>query len=64
MASKRKLEFSEVAFVEQPVDCVFVHGVVSFVSPSKVSQREGDHFNGTLNDRKATIKLVDFRGAQ
>ena len=64
MASKRKLEFSDVASVEQPVDSASVHGVVSFVSPIKVSQRGGDYFNGTLSDGKATIKLVGFRGAQ
>ena len=29
MASKRKLEFSDVASVEQPVDSASVHGVYS-----------------------------------
>ena len=64
MAGKRKLEFSDIASVEQPVDSASVHGVVSFVSPIKVSQRGGDYFNGALSDGKATIKLVGFRGTQ
>ena len=64
MASKRKLEFSDVASVEQPVDSASVPGVVSFISTIKVSQRGGDYFNGRLSDGKATIKLVGFREAQ
>ena len=64
MTGKRKLEFSDIASVEQPVDSASVHGVVSFVSPIKVSQRGSDYFNGALSDGKATIKLVGFRGAQ
>ena len=62
MTGKRKLEFSDIASVEQPVDSASVHGVVSFVSPIKVSQAGGDYFNGALSDGKAAIKLVGFRG--
>ena len=64
MSLKRKLEFSDVSSVEQPMDSACVHGVVSFVSPVKVSQRGSDYFNGTLSDVNATIKLVGFKGAQ
>ena len=64
MSLKRKLEFSDVSSVEQPMDSACVHGVVSFVSPTKVSQRGSDYFNGTPSDGNATIKLVSFKGAQ
>ena len=33
MAGKRKLEFSDIASVEQPVASASVHGVVSVISP-------------------------------
>ena len=61
---KRKLEISDVASVDQPMDSASVHGMVSSVSGVKVSQKGSDYFYATLSDGKVTIKLVGYKWAQ
>ena len=58
MTGKRKLEFSDIASVEQPVDSASVHGVVSFVSPIKVSQRGSDYFNGAMGRQQSNLLVL------
>jgi len=64
MSLKRKLEFSNVASMDQPMDSASVHGMASCVSGVKVSQQGSNSFNATLSDGKVTIKLVGFKVAQ
>ena len=64
MASKRKLNFSDVASVEEPADSASVHGVVTLVSPVHKSKRGTGYFNATLSDGTTSRKVVGFREAQ
>ena len=48
----------------EPADSASVHGVVTYISPVKKSQKGSNYFNATLSDGTTTCRVVGFKESQ
>ena len=59
--AKRKLEQDfDVSEVDAPCSDVNIHGVVTELSPVKVSRKNVKYFDGKLSDGKKSMRIVSF----
>ena len=60
--TKRKLEDVDVSEIDSPFENVTVHGVVSSLSPAKVSRQNDKkrYFHANITDGKKAIRVVSF----
>ena len=61
MTSEQKIDFGDVASVEEPAYSASVHGGVTFLSPVQKSKRGTDYFNATLVMPQQVVKMLVSR---
>ena len=61
--AKRKLEFAdyeEIDVIEEEIGNATIHGVVTHVSPVKVSKKGHNYFHGEVSDGRSALRFIGF----
>ena len=66
MAAKRKLVFSDYDKIdkESMIASASIHGIVTHVSPVKVSKKGNNYFHGEVTDGRTSLRFVGFSAGQ
>ena len=65
--AKRNLEFAdyeEIDGIDEEIGSASIHGVVTHVSPAKVSKKGNRYFHGEVSNGKSTLRFVGFVASQ
>lgn len=63
---KRKLDFADIEEMDdnEEIGSASIHGVVTQVSPVKVSKKGNRYFHGEVSDGRSTLRFVSFMDKQ